>query len=149
MKERLRLCWGDTMIGTINGVAVVVAALASMVIGMCWYSEKGFGKQWMKLVGINKKELEAAKKKGMAGTMAVAFLAQLVTAIVLAIIVSVFAPGSALEGARVGFFVWIGFVGTKSLSSVLWENKPKELWILNNGHDLLALLVMGAILAAM
>lgn len=47
----------------------------------------------------------------------------------------------------VGFWNWLGFVAPVTLGGVLWEGKPWKLWGLNNGYQLLSLLVMGVILA--
>ena len=38
----------------VNIVALVVAALASMVVGWLWYSPVLFGKTWMRLAKIKK-----------------------------------------------------------------------------------------------
>src|SRR3989337_3239270 len=36
---------------SVNYLAVVVAAVASMIIGAIWYSPRVFGKMWMRLTG--------------------------------------------------------------------------------------------------
>jgi hypothetical protein len=53
----------------INYLAVLVAALVSMVIGGLWYSPLLFGNIWMKLSGITQKDVEKAKKQGMMKSM--------------------------------------------------------------------------------
>lgn len=132
----------------VNLVAVLVAAVASMIIGMLWYSPLLFGNIWMKLSGMSKSDMAKKKKKGMGGTMAVAFIAQLVTGYVLAIFVAFTGSTTASTGAITGFWLWLGFVGTVTLGSVLWESKPVKLYVLNNAHNLLSLAVMGAIIGA-
>ena len=47
----------------VNYLAVLVAAIVSMVIGGLWYSPLLFGNVWMKLSGITQKDVEKAKKK--------------------------------------------------------------------------------------
>lgn len=131
---------------SINFVAVVVAAIVSMALGAFWYSPAGFGKQWMKLSGLNPKQLEAAKKKRMGKTYAVAFLASLIMADVLAYIVDYAEASTVVDGLQVGFWVWLGFVATVSLGLVLWENKPIKLWVLNNAYNLITLMLMASIL---
>lgn len=131
---------------TINYLAVIVAAIASMVIGMAWYSPMLFGKQWMELIGISVKDMEAAKKKGMSKTYALAFVSSLVMAYVLAHFVDYAMASSLADGAMAGFWVWLGFVATVSLSSVLWDCKPWKLYFINVGYHLVQLVVMGEIL---
>jgi hypothetical protein len=141
---------GDTMLSmNVSWLGVLIAAAASFAIGMFWYSPAGFGKQWMKLVGLSTADMEKAKKKGMGKTMGMAAVTQLVTAFVLAHFVIFTGSTSWLDGAQTGFWLWLGFMATKSLGMVLWENKPKELYFLNIGHDLVGMLVMGAILAVL
>jgi len=51
------------------------------------------------------------------------------------------------QGAAVGFFNWLGFVAVATLGSVTFEKRPLQLYLINNGYLLLALLIMGAVLA--
>ena len=44
---------------------VIIAAIASMILGMIWYHPKVFGNLWMKLTGVTNKDREEQKKKGM------------------------------------------------------------------------------------
>jgi len=134
----------------INYLAVVVAAAASMIIGSLWYGPI-FGKIWMQLAGITPEQKEAAKARGMAKIFIIAFVGSLVMSNVLAhslVFASAYYKiGGMQAGLMTGFWNWLGFVAPVILGSVLWEGKPWKLWVLNNGYYLIALLVMGMILA--
>ena len=132
---------------SINNIAVVAAAVVSMVIGAAWYSPLLFGKLWMKLSWMTEKQLAEAKKKGMAKSYAIAFLAVLVMSYVLAHFVDYLGATTVMAGVEAGFWLWLGFVATVLINGVLWEGKPFKLYLLNIAHYLIALLVMGAILA--
>lgn len=132
---------------SINYLAVLVAAIASMVIGGVWYSPMVFGKLWMKLSGLDEKALEEGKKKGMAKMYAVAFLGTLVMSYVLAHFVDYAGATDLVSGLQLGFWVWLGFIATVLLGSVLWEGKSVKLYLLNNAHYVVSLLVMSVILA--
>ena len=54
---------------------------------------------------------------------------------------------TAIDGAIVGIWLWLGFVATTMIGMVLWEGKPFRLYLINAGHVLAGLIVMGAILA--
>ena len=55
---------------------------------------------------------------------------------------------SALKaGIHSGLWVWLGFVAPVTAGVFLWEGKPLKLWVLNAGYYLVALIVMGSILA--
>ena len=117
-----------------------------MIIGGLWYSPMLFGNSWMKLSGMNKQKLQKAKK-GMGKTYFIAFISSLVMSYVLAIFVNYAQAVTIVDGAMVGFWVWLGFIATVTLGSILWEGKSTELYAINNSQYLVNLLVMGAILA--
>ena len=131
---------------SINLVAVVVAAVASMAIGFAWYSMSVFGKPWMKSAGLTKESLEKAKKD-MGTKYVIMVLASLVMACALAILVTLAGSETAIGGAKVGALAWLGFVATVGLNSFVFENKPFQLYLINVTHYLVSLVVMGAILA--
>ncbi|MBI2548007.1 DUF1761 domain-containing protein [Candidatus Woesearchaeota archaeon] len=130
---------------SINYLAVIVAAVASMALGAFWYSPMGFGKMWMKLSGITpqatKNMKESAKK-----SYALGFLCALITSYVLAHFVKYTESTTVVDGMLTGFWIWFGFVATVTLGVVLWEGKSFRLYLLNNGYNLLSLLLMGMIL---
>lgn len=131
----------------INWLAVVIAAASNMAIGFGWYSMSVFGKPWMKLLGLTREDLEKAKKE-MGPKYGIMVLASLVMACVLAGIVSFAGSNTIVGGFKVGFAVWLGFVATIGLNSFIFESKPFNLYLINVGYYLVALAVMGAILAA-
>ncbi len=132
---------------TINYIAVLVAAIVSMVLGALWYSPLLFAKPWMKLSGMTEQKMNEAKKKGMAIMYVLAFVGCFVTSYVMAHFVDYTEATTFFLGMQAGFWIWLGFLATTTLGMVLWEGKPWALWMLNNGHLLLNLLVMGGILA--
>ncbi|MDP3734714.1 MAG: DUF1761 domain-containing protein, partial [Nanoarchaeota archaeon] len=133
---------------SINYLAVLVAAIAQYALGALWYSVL-FGKQWMKLNGMEKmdpKKMEEMKK-GVMWSYAGGLVSSLVMAYVLAHFVDYTEAATAAAGAVAGFWIWLGFIATVTLGMVLWENKPFKLYLLNNAYNLLGLVIMGAILA--
>lgn len=132
----------------LNHLAVVVAAVIHMALGMLWYSPALFGKAWIKLVGMTDKEMKEAKKKGMGKTMVVAFVASLVLMYVLAAFVDLVSSTTFALGAQTGAWAWLGFIATVMLNSVLWEKKPVKLYLINVSYYLVSLVVMGGLLAA-
>ena len=130
----------------VNITAVLVAAIASFVIGGLWYGPL-FGKLWVKLSGFGKKELKAAKEKGVGMTYVLGFIATLVTAYVLAFFVDYTQATTINAGIQTGSWIWLGFVAPVLIGSVLWEGKPFKLFVLNAAHWLVSLGVMASILA--
>lgn len=128
---------------------VVVAALATMVIGFIWYSPMLFAKPWTVLMGYdpNDKAKMDEMRKGAGKMYGIAFVASLVTAFVLAKIIDVTTVNTPLYGMKVAFAVWLGFVTTVQLTGALFGRQPTKLYLINTGYQLVCFLVMGAILA--
>ncbi len=124
-------------------IAIVVAAIVQVILGYLWYGPL-FGKTWMSLMGINPQTMS---REGMGKTMTWTVVGSLVTAAVLSKLVGMVGAGTVGAGVALGFWVWLGFVATVTLASVLYEKRSVNLYILNNGYQLVSLVVMGAILA--
>ncbi|MEK9146565.1 MAG: DUF1761 domain-containing protein [Patescibacteria group bacterium] len=135
------------MLPTVNYLAVVVAAVASMAIGFAWYSMPVFGKPWVKLLGLTQEALKKSQKE-MGPKYGIMVLASLLMAFVLAVLVKLAWSQTAIGGAKVGALAWLGFVATVGLNSFVFENKPFQLYLINVAYYLVSLVVMGAILAA-
>jgi hypothetical protein len=130
----------------VNNIAVLVSGVVIFMLGGLWYSPLLFAKRWVALIGKTEAELKAN-----AGSMPVSylfvFLCGLVTAWVLAIVVGNFAPSSALDGALIGALCWLGFAGATSFGTALFSGKPKSLWLIDSGFNLVAFAIAGVILA--
>ena len=132
---------GDIMeVSDVNLLGVLLAAIATTIIGMVWYSPKVFGKIWMKLANVKKPESDSK-------SMLLAFFSTLLSAFVLSLLIAYLGFGVA-EALILAFLLWLGFIATTTLGNFLWEGKPIKLYLLNNGYSLLNLLVMSAIIAA-
>lgn len=130
----------------LNILAIFITAIVGFLLGWVWYGPL-FGKKWVKAMGFSKSDLNKAKKKGMGKTMLTTFIMVLVSTYVLAIIVKFISAVSVLDGAFAGVLVWFGFYFTKSIGTSLFENKSQNLLYINTSHDLVRLLISGAILA--
>jgi len=136
----------------VNYVAVLAAAVLSMVIGFLWYGAL-FGNTWTKLMGWSKSDMEKGKadKAGMMKSYALQAVGSFFMAFVLSHAL-VFAKAYLHEegisaGLQTGFWNWLGFIVPVSLTSVLWEGKSWKLWLLNNGYNLVTLCAMGVLLS--
>ncbi len=131
----------------LNYGAIVVAALFHMVLGWAWYSVL-FGKAWMKLMKIDVKKVEKAQKKGMGKSYMIMSVAALLMSYILAHFIKYTGSVTAIEGLQAGFWLWLGFIATVMVNSVLWEERPWKLYLLNVVYYLVSLLGMGVILAS-
>lgn len=130
------------IVWNVNYLAVFVTAIISMAMGMFWYSQKAFGKQWIEL-----SKIKVSKKESMGQTMFIAFIASLITSFVMANFIKFTEAANLISGAQTGVLLWLGFVAPVQLGIVLWENKPVKLFLINTAHNLVNLAIIGAILA--
>jgi len=127
----------------VNWAAVGEATVARFAIGGVWYAPFAFGPRWQALVGVD----AAAAKARMGPAMAVDFVAGLVLAWVLANLLLFLHVDRAMAGARVSFFLWLGFVAMPFLSMTVYEGRKLLLYAITAGYWLVALSAMGALVA--
>ena len=130
----------------VNWLAVLVVTVGKFILGFVWFGLI-FGKQWQALTGVS----QEAMKKGMARAIVTDLVTTFIMAWVLAYIVSLagkfYGPPTWQGGAIGGFFCWLGFVGSISLSTQTYEGKSPKLWLIGNAYQLIALVIMGSVLA--
>ena len=133
----------------VNLWSVLVAAVATMILGFLWYSPLLFAKPWTVAMGYdpNDKAKMEEMRKGAGKLYGITFVASLLSAFVLAKIIDVTTVNAALYGMKIGFAVWLGFVTTVQLTSTLFKKRPIKLYLIDTGYQLVCYLVMGAILA--
>ena len=133
----------------VNLLSVLAAGIATMILGFVWYSPALFAKPWMREMGydLNDKAKLKEMQKSAGPTYGIAFLAGLVSALMLGKILSITPIDTALYGMKLGFGVWLGFVATVQLTGALFMKSSMKLLAINTGYQLVCYLVMGAILA--
>lgn len=134
----------------LNFLAVLVAAISTMLVGFLWYSPVLFAKPWMKEMGYdpNDKAKTEEMKKSAGPAYAGSLAASLISAFVLALFVHWTRAEGARIGAMTGFHAWLGFVATVQFTGALFAKQSMKLFAINTGYQLVCYLVMGAILGA-
>ncbi len=127
----------------VNWWAVLVAAIVNMVVGAIWYSPALFAKPWAKLTGRKMSEMGDGST-----SYVLTALGALVQAWILAHFISWSTSNTAMEGAVVGFMLWLGFVAITQGVNTVFANTRKKLWAINTGYFLVVLVINGALLAA-
>lgn len=124
---------------------VLIAGIASVLIGWAWYSPVLFGGAWMRMVGMTPEMAERGKKRmhvmaliGLAAAMLIAWVMSYV-----GLLLGVY---DWFGGIELGFWCWLGFVAPTMLGMVLWEQKPFRLYLITAGYWLVSFVVMALIL---
>jgi hypothetical protein len=129
----------------INWLALILAVIARMIIGMLWYSPPLFGPSFLRLTGCTPDELRARLPMALLSD----FIGALIMAFILAQTIAFAGAASLVSGATIGLFCWLGFISVTHFALVMYEKRPYELFLINNGYQALTLAVMGGIIGAL
>ena len=130
----------------INYGAVVGSAVAAFIVGWLWYGPL-FGKAWMGMMGYTKEGMKTMKGQVSMGTgMMLAFLGSLVMSYILARFIAVWHVADATGALKLAFQIWLGFIATVTLGTVLWENRTPKLYFFNAIYQLVNLYVIALVL---
>ncbi len=120
--------------------AVIVMALIYMAIGWFWYSPMAFGSMMSC----------PSKQEGKCCSWTL-YVGEFILALIMAYVVARFAidthSNGVSSGLALGFWAWLGFIGTTMFSKVLWAHKPLKTFCITAGFYLVILLLYGAILS--
>jgi len=124
----------------INYLAVLVAWIVHIVMGLIWFRPELFGNEWSKLTG---KELKPAKKWLIPG-----LIGHLLMILILVILIKLANANTGFGGMVIGLLTWIGFVVPMESGELVWEKIPFRLFLLRTGNQLVGIAVSGFILGA-
>ena len=128
----------------IHALPFALAVIVKIVVGWIWFSPPVFLRHWQLLSGVTDEQM----KTGMAKGMATWILGAVVMTFVLAHAVYYAGATTIGHGATVGFWNWVGFIFVVQMDQWAAAKRPFQLVLLNSGSHLVALVIMGAILAA-
>lgn len=127
----------------VNYLAVLVTGFVLFMLGGLWYSVL-FGKKWMTLIEKSEEELRRASSPV---NYILVFVAELVTAFVLALVIGWAGVSDPAGGALVGFLLWLGLAGATTFMTYTFSARPRPLWAIDTGYTMVALIVGGVILS--
>jgi hypothetical protein len=128
----------------VNSLAVLVSGVAIFVLGGLWYSPALFAKQWMALMGKSEADMKARPTPIL---FLQAFLSGLLSAWGIAVLLNHFINLTPGRGAMVGVLCWLTFAGATSYANAIFSQKPRALWLIDTGFNLVSFAIAGVILA--
>jgi hypothetical protein len=132
----------------VNYLAIVIAAVLAWLAGAVWYIV--FGKAWMAALGITPQKMAEAKSRpGAFLPFIYAFVAELVMAWVLSGVLWHLGTFTLRAGIITAALCWLGFVITTIVVNNSFADRDPRLLLVDGGHWLVALLIMGAVIGAM
>jgi hypothetical protein len=131
----------------IKYAAVIVATIVHFILGGLWYSPLLFGNKFLQIIAWTPQQLSAMEAKGATKELIVAFISSLVLVYILAHFVQYTKATNAMAGVQTAFWLWLGFIATTNIATVLFEQRPLGLYLINMSYQLVACMIAGAILA--
>ena len=128
----------------INYPAVLVAAVVHFIIGGLWYGFI-FANTFIEIVG--RAQLEQMAAQSHWSQYIVAFVTSLVLVYILAHFIQYTGAKTVAGGMQTAFWLWLGFVATTQLPTVIFEQRRMGLYLLSIGYQLVACLICGVILS--
>ncbi len=123
----------------INYLAVVVAAVVGFVASALWY--RAFGALW--LMAQDRAPGDLTPKPG---PFVVAGIAQLLMSFMLAGVLGHLGDINLQNGIIGAAFIWLGFVATTIAVNDSFQGSKVTLTLIDAGHWLVVLVLMGAVL---
>jgi hypothetical protein len=131
-----------------NYLAIVIAAVAAWLAGAGWYM--ALGKIWTAALGTTPEKMTQAGQRPAAFLPYVyAFIAELLMAWILAGLLGHIGALTVRGGIISAAFCWLGFVMTTMVVNNIFAGRDARLLLIDGGHWLLVLVLMGAIIGGM
>lgn len=130
-----------------NWLAIILAAVVAFLIGGLWYSPLLFARQWMAAHAHSPEDV-ARMKADAPRAYGISFVAFLVMAFILQMVLNHVDAHTWLSGALWAAHLWLGFAVTIGLMANVYSGKKLSVFLIDAGYQLVYFLVMGAILGA-
>ncbi|HEY5442357.1 MAG TPA: DUF1761 domain-containing protein [Candidatus Saccharimonadales bacterium] len=129
----------------VNLYGVLLGGVASMVIGMVYYADNVYGKQWKKLAKIDEKLFQ----KEMPMVMPLVFVGALITAYIVAYVTSLYQAFFSVAWLHASLIsaliIWL-VVATNVYIHNSLDQRSSRLTAISLGNRLLSILAMGLII---
>lgn len=128
-------------VSSINWLHILAAAVAAWLFGAAWYM--GLSKPWLKAARI---DLSTSSRSMV--PFVVSFVAEILMALVFSLLLGTitFGEPSVTAGLFYGFILWLGFIATTFSVNHRYQGFGWGLTIIDIGHWLGVMLLIGAIL---
>jgi hypothetical protein len=131
----------------VNWLAVIAGAVVYFALGGFWYSPAGFGKAWMRAVGMTMPE--EGERPG-AAIYVTPLISYLIAAIVTAWLAVATGASTVGDGLLLGLAVSIGYMATLSATTATFSQMPEPMtwfWI-TASYNLVGITIVAVIVSA-
>lgn len=136
------MTWGDAL-QEVNYWAPLAGTIASGLLGFLWYGPTGFQNNWMKLVGLKKKDLD--NRDGMTVLFLTMYVVYFLAAVMLATVLVMSGLSGGGDGAVTGAIIGLTAGMGPLMSTYGFARRKFDLALIDGGYILVTFTVMGAI----
>lgn len=129
----------------INYPAVLVATVVHFLVGGLWYGLL-FSNKFVELIAWSPEKLKEMENHSPAKELTIAFISALVLVYILAHFVQYTKARTTLDGIQTAFWLWLGFIATTQLATVVFEERKLGLYLINVGYQFVACALAAVIL---
>lgn len=127
--------------------AVIVATLVHFILGGLWYSPLLFGNKFLQLINWSPQKLQQMENESHVKELVIAFVMSLILVYILAHFVQYTRATSVMGGIQTAFWLWLGFVVTTHVPTVIFEGRNFGLFLINVAYQFVGCALAGMILA--
>lgn len=138
----------NLQLSELNYLAVLVAAVVGFAPGALWFASPVFGKAWMEEMKLTEEDRKARSGGGAEAIYLRAFLMNVVSAVMLAIVLRATGVVGTAAGVQAGLLVALGFVAPTMGINYLFERRTRRLFLIYAGYYALTFALMGAVIGA-
>lgn len=128
------------LLGELNWLAIVVAAIVSFAIGWPWYGPL-FGKAWLAALGKTADEIEPSPKPFI-----ISMVTALISSFVLAVLIACLGINTWFDGALLGLAIGIGFIAASTVSDGAFCGWSWNLVAIQSSYRVVYTVIAGIIL---
>ena len=125
-----------------NYLAIFAVVVLRQAIGFFWYSPLLFLQAWKESVGLDEGELTLNATPFIADILGSFFMAY-----VLALMAEKFHCKTIEDGAKLGFMVWLGFIGPVLAAHYLFIGFEFDAIAIDAGKELVGMVLSGVVLS--
>jgi hypothetical protein len=130
------------LITDINYVKLFIFSVLRFIIAVFWYSPLMFGNSFFKLNKVDKERLQQLQNSvDMNYRFFIQFLFSCLQIYIHYHVCVALQVNNCFQSLGYSILLFIGFIACTDYSNYLWDEKPKELFFLNNGLHLFSLIL--------
>jgi hypothetical protein len=119
-----------------------------MLVGSIWYAPQVFGNTWKKLVKLDEKKMKSEAGKAYIGMLILSLISSYVIAHVAYLSSTFYNVSLTQAGITTGLWLWVGIALPVIAGNGMFEQRPKNLILLNVGNQLVTMVLVGFTIGA-